>query len=94
MTGLRGSFRPLCGEAVFNKVQYTVVEDCEVIYCFRPLCGEAVFNGINKMKTTMYFKKFSSPMRGSCFQYITPSITMRSQQKNVFVPYAGKLFSI
>ena len=63
------SFRPLCGEAVFNKK------------CLQ--CGKE-FDAV----------KFSSPMRGSCFQFGAWRITARIDYLTVFVPYAGKLFSI
>ena len=37
---------------------------------FRPLCGEAVFNPVvvREILSVDQLHKFSSPMRGSCFQ--------------------------
>ncbi len=60
---------------------------------FRPLYGEAVFNGRRKVRNiTAYVMRFSSPIRGSCFQYAVHLI--RSSRWNVLFssPIRGSCF--
>ena len=53
--------------------------------CFQSFCGASL--------PIEWARMFSSPMRGSCFQSGDEMIS-ESKIKKVFVPYAGKLFSI